>query len=53
MEAMFLSNNEVSECESRPFENAQSMSKRLTGLAYVGNFIYYFLYLLAPFPRGL
>ena len=34
-------------------EYAQSISKWPTGLAYVGSFINSFLYLLAPFPRGL
>ena len=29
------------------------MSKQPTGLAYVGNFVNYLLYLPAPFPRGL
>ena len=43
----------MSECKSRPFEHAQSMSKWPSGLAYIGNFINYLLCLPAPFPRGL
>ena len=50
---MFPSNNKVSENKLVPFEHAQSMSKWPAGLAYIGNFINYLLYLPAPFPRGL
>ena len=50
---MFLSNNEVCECKSGPFEHAQSMSKQPVELAYMGNFIRYLLYLLNTFSRGL
>ena len=52
MDATFLSNNIISERKSGPFEYAQSMSKRPTGLAYVVNFINYLSHLAVPFPRG-
>ena len=53
MDTTFFSNNKVSEYKLEPFEHAQSMSKWPTGLAYVGSFINYLLYLPDPFPRGL
>ena len=53
MDPKFLSNNKGSECKLGLFEYAQSMSKWPTGLAYIGNFINYLLYLPDPFPRGL
>ena len=52
MDAVFLSKNKMSEHKSGLFENAQSMSKWLVGLAYIGNFIDYLLYFPDPFPRG-
>ena len=51
MDIMFSSNNKISEHKSGPFGNAQSMPKWPSGLAYVGVFINYLLYLPAPFPR--
>ena len=49
----FLNNNKVSKSKLGPFECTQSISKWPTGLAYVGSFINYLLYLPDPFPRGL
>ena len=53
MDAIFLSNIKVSEPKSGPFEHAQSMSKQPARLVYIGSFINYLSYLLAPFPRDL
>ena len=53
MDAIFLSNNKVSEHKSGPFEDAQSMSKWPTGLVYTVNFINYLSYLPVSFPRDL
>ena len=39
--------------KSGPFEYAESMSKRPERSVCIGNIIYYLIYLLSPFPRGL
>ena len=43
----------VTKHKSGPFEDVESMSKWPAGSVYIGKMIYYLIYLLDPFPRGL
>ena len=50
---MFLNNNKVFENKLRLFLHAQSITKWPTRSVYIGNFINYLSYFLAPFPKSL
>ena len=43
----------VTKCESGSLEHSASMSKQRSGFVYIGNIVYYLIYLLHPFLRGL
>ena len=43
----------VTKSKSRPFEYAVSMPKRPKRSVYIGNIIYYLMFLLSTFLRGL
>ena len=53
IDAMLLKTVKASELKLGPFEHTQSISKPPARSVYVGNIINYFVYLPAPFPRGL
>ena len=53
MDEMLITIVKVSECKLGTFEHTQSMSKWPAGLAYIGSFINYLLYLPDPFLKGL
>ena len=43
----------VTKHKSKPFDHTVSISKWPAGSAYVGNIIFYLIYLSALFPRGI
>ena len=53
MDAILSTTVKVTKCKLKPFQYIQSMSKRPTGSVYIGNIIYYPIYLPDPLPNGL